>query len=594
MQVKTSKSDPIQINWIELGLGWGRIGMTLCPGKSQMDGISGVWERDLKTDLDDIRKWGAKHVFSLITQDEESDLQVLDLAEKIQALGMTAYRSDTTDGGVPGNAHGRPWLFNAENLIRNLSQGENILVHCKGGLGRSGAFVAGLLVENGIDPDEAISQVRQVRKGAIETTQQEQWVRDLGTVKHQEEMKEFSEGFGAEYTARMKLVFAQRDRYVSSFFDNWTGDLLKGAPAEIGVWSADATPSTLDRFRGCLLGGAIGDALGAAVEFMGIAEIRQKFGPNGITEYSPIYGRAGAITDDTQMTLFTAEGCIRSFTTFKRRGLSSPIRVINNSYKRWLITQGGNPDFGRIYEKTGTTGWLLDVKDLHSPRAPGMTCIGALESGNSVEDSKGCGGVMRVAPIGLFGATGKFNGSVYELGCDSAAITHGHPTGYISSGILAVIVYELATGSTIIDACMTALECVSDNVNAGEARSSVVLAMDLAKQSVPADEAISKLGAGWIAEEALAIGIYSALVAESFSHGIRTAVNHSGDSDSTGSITGQILGASLGVQAIDPEWLNGLELRDVIDVIAHDLYSITNDGVGASPPKSFFNKYPSN
>jgi len=95
------------------------------------------------------------------------------------------------------------------------------------------------------------------------------------------------------------------------------------------------------------------------------------------------------------------------------------------------------------------------------------------------------------------------------------------------------------------------------------------------------------LGAGWIAEEALAIGIYAALIAQSFSHGIRSAVNRSGDSDSTGSIASQILGASLGIHAIDPEWLNGLELRNVIDVIAHDLYSITNDDVGA-PPKVVF------
>ena len=100
MQVKTSKSDPIQINWIELGLGWGRIGMTLCPGKSQIDGISGVWERDLKTDLDDIRKWGAKHVFSLITQDEESDLQVLDLAEKTITFMFSKKMSIFNDSSV--------------------------------------------------------------------------------------------------------------------------------------------------------------------------------------------------------------------------------------------------------------------------------------------------------------------------------------------------------------------------------------------------------------------------------------------------------------------------------------------------------------
>ena len=101
-------------------------------------------------------------------------------------------------------------------------------------------------------------------------------------------------------------------------------------------------------------------------------------------------------------------------------------------------------------------------------------------------------------------------------------------------------------------------------------------------------------GGGWCAEEALAIGVYAALVGENFSDGIRIAVNHSGDSDSTGSIAGQILGATLGIQAIGMEWLNDLELRDELNMLAHDLYSLCNNKKGAQMPLSFRKRYPPN
>ena len=84
--------------------------------------------------------------------------------------------------------------------------------------------------------------------------------------------------------------------------------------------------------------------------------------------------------------------------------------------------------------------------------------------------------------------------------------------------------------------------------------------------------AIAALGRGWVADEALSIGLFCALTAQSFTHGVIQAVNHDGDSDSTGSIAGNLLGAMLGEQAIDPHWLDRLELRQVIMEIADDLY----------------------
>src|ERR1051325_7460020 len=94
------------------------------------------------------------------------------------------------------------------------------------------------------------------------------------------------------------------------------------------------------RVRGALLGGAIGDALGAPVEFMSWEKIQTRFGPAGILDFSPAYGRIGAITDDTQMTLFTAEGLMRAFIREQLKGICSVTSVVSHAYLRWLLTQG--------------------------------------------------------------------------------------------------------------------------------------------------------------------------------------------------------------------------------------------------------------
>ena len=116
------------------------------------------------------------------------------------------------------------------------------------------------------------------------------------------------------------------------------------------------------------------------------------------------------------------------------------------------------------------------------------------------------------------------------------------------------------------------------------------MAGNLAGSDLPPEEAIARLGQGWVAEQALAISIYCALVARNFRHGIILAVNHDGDSDSTGSIVGNILGAMQGVKAIPAKWLEPLELRDVITELAEDLYAFKDWGIGAYSPNEALNQ----
>jgi ADP-ribosylglycohydrolase len=336
-----------------------------------------------------------------------------------------------------------------------------------------------------------------------------------------------------------------------------------------------------ERYRGCLLGGAVGDALGAGVEFASLAEIRRRHGPAGVTGYVPVYGRLGAITDDTQMTLFTAEGLLRD----QRRPPAGrdPVAAIWRAYRRWLTTQDERPA-----PAASAGGWLNSQQFLHARRAPGTTCLGALWAGQPgtllqrLNDSKGCGGVMRVAPIGLA------DGDPFTLGCQAAALTHGHPSGYYAAGALAVMIRELVRGAGLRAAVAAALAALSrGQPDSAEviARLKEALAASSAGPASPAT--IASLGGGWTGEEALAIAMHCALTTTGFRSGVLAAVNHGGDSDSTGAICGNLLGASLGHAAIDADLLGDLEGRDVITQVADDLHAVFALG---QPPRA--ERYP--
>jgi len=345
--------------------------------------------------------------------------------------------------------------------------------------------------------------------------------------------------------------------------------------------------STRDRFHGCLLAGAVGDALGAPVEFMSRGEILRRFGPDGITTYAPAFGGIGRITDDTQLTLFTAEGLLRAWVRLSFEGISAVPGVTRNAYLRWLRTQDEAPA-EVIVEAAGRDGWLIQQPELHSRRAPGATCLQALRAlessdGEVRNDSKGCGGVMRVAPVGLFlwmPDIPQAPQHVFRLAADLAGLTHGHPTGQLSAGVLAVLVLSLTCDAGLDSALATAKAILVRYPAHEETLAAIDEAEALARSDLPREAAIARLGQGWVAEEALAISIYCALVARSLRDGIILAVNHDGDSDSTGAITGNLLGAMHGAGAIPGEWLEPLELRNVIMDIADDLYDYRDWDIG--------------
>lgn len=361
------------------------------------------------------------------------------------------------------------------------------------------------------------------------------------------------------------------------------------------------------RYRGCLLAGAAGDAMGAHVEFMSLSQILTKFGEPGIRDYEVTYGHLGAITDDTQMTLYTAEGMLRAYTRMMDRGIGPSFRSVTAyAYLRWLYTQGIRSP---LLDPTTIDGWLSTHRSLFDRRAPGNTCLSALRIMTSIDekannDSKGCGAVMRAAPVGMLMAHWLHGderqarvAETFSIGCDIAVITHGHPSGYLTAGVLAVLVALLLKGDCLDVALDEALTELCRYPGHEETLRAIEAARALARTRPGERTALTTLGEGWVAEEALAMSVYCALSAPDIESGIVLAVNHSGDSDSTGSITGNLLGAMHGEAGIPERWLDQMELREVIGAVADDLASVCDwdldfYGEDSTQADFYYKRYP--
>jgi ADP-ribosylglycohydrolase len=330
-----------------------------------------------------------------------------------------------------------------------------------------------------------------------------------------------------------------------------------------------------DRVRGALLGGAIGDALGWPIEFRQLDQIRADHGSGGITDFlpGPNPDAPQQITDDTQMTLFTAEGLLRL-----APGVD-PVPVLARAYVRWLRTQreqgpGPAPD-----------GWLASRPFLYARRSPGQACMNGLglqeqqyrppaplgRPGPVNPDSKGCGAVMRSAPFGLAGFGPDL---AFTFAARCAQLTHGHLTGYLAAGAFAALIDRIMGGVQLRHAVHQTIAQLTGGPGAEETVRAMQLALSVAEEGEPSSERVEQVGEGWIAEECLAIAVYCALVAEQTADprgALLLSVNHSGDSDSTGAAAGNLIGAIHGLSALPLAWAGRLEGRDELIQVADDL-----------------------
>ena len=382
-----------------------------------------------------------------------------------------------------------------------------------------------------------------------------------------------------------------------------------------------------DSIRGCLMAGAVGDALGYPVEFMSRSQILTQYGEKGITQFKLARDGKAWVSDDTQMTLFTACGMLMGITRGFMRGIGGiPENYVDGAYLDWYYTQ---MDIKRKIPEMGIHyTWIRDLPELAHRRAPGHTCLSACESLLNLKpvqnNSKGCGGIMRVSPMALLAAGYKSRNegfynipSMDEAGAKIAEVTHKHPLAFLPAAMLTHLLYKLVC----MDAKQAkqeiralALETISslDAIYVGQYAKHKRFLADLTRKAVTLAgnhftdvENIKQLGEGWTGDEAWAIALYCAVRhIDSMKEAIIAAVNHDGDSDSTGSICGNIMGAIYGYETIKRQHLfcppgkdieKTLELSHITLALADDLYTscIINefDPIDTPEKKQWYERY---
>ncbi|MEU8120004.1 ADP-ribosylglycohydrolase family protein [Spirillospora sp. NPDC049024] len=357
-----------------------------------------------------------------------------------------------------------------------------------------------------------------------------------------------------------------------------------------------------DRMLGCLFGGAVGDALGRPVEGMSLAEIRAAYGPAGVTGLP----RRAEIGEATQLSLVTAQAGVQASIRARARGIGGAyFGLVQANYIEWLRVQGEPmPE-----QHLNTGGPAQRDPAVTAPRGAGRTTLAALRMAAArgkpghplgrvdepVNDSKGCAGTVRAAPCG-FGYPDP--GAVFTRGQGVAALTHGHPSGHLPAGTLAVAVSALVNGATLVDALGGAMAELRKHAGHEETAAALEEALELPRggPAFQAPERLESLGRGFTGPEALAIAVHAALVAEAVGgypleivpRGLLLAVNHSGDSDSTGAICGNLLGARYGARAVPEHWRAGVEAAGIITALAEG----SAVEFGARPPADSYGEPP--
>lgn len=341
---------------------------------------------------------------------------------------------------------------------------------------------------------------------------------------------------------------------------------------------------TQDNYTGCLVGGAIGDAMGNPVEFQTMDKIVETYGRKGITDFLLDKNGIAKFTEDTQLTMFTADGVIKSAIKTGNDESMPDMRDIYASYQDWLKTQKGK-------FKPTQNGWISNIEDLHSKRGYRLMCTEALETGfpGSMEFpinySKSADGIMRTAPIGL--KLYKNPELAFEAGARCAALTNGSPSAYLPAGLYAAIIANIVQGKEMNDAVDDSVKILKKYRGHEDTLKLIENARKLADSHVIEKTAIKRIGVGWNADEAIAVGVYCALKSpEDYKRAVLAAVNHDGASDTTAGIAGGLVGTYVGELKIPDEWKYRVELCSELDELSRDLFK------NASEIENANEKYP--
>jgi ADP-ribosylglycohydrolase/protein-tyrosine phosphatase len=442
---------------------------------------------------------GVRRVFDLTEAGELRPYDTL-LASVAASNGVEVVheRISMPDSSAPAVSRMRTIL---ESITHTIARGEAAFVHCRGGVGRTGTVVGCYLVQEGTSGVEALAMV-----DALFRTMSPEKVRRFPG--------------GSPQTARQRELIRSWNRRART--------------------SATPTPTLVAQVRGCLLGGAAGDALR----------------PGGVLE---------RISNDTQLTLFTAEGLLRSITRERLRGTTDESIALQHAYHRWLQSQG----LGEAAGHHDAQGWLGSVPALIERRAPERDRMGT--------------SVMRSAPAGLF--ADYFPEHAFHVGRLVHEAMNADASGAPASGAFAMIIRQLLDGERLTDAAADAAARLRDEPGGAQAALTLDAALDRWRANSlhgggNADHraALAAIGTGWRLDEALAMGLYAALAQpDSFEDAVSLAIAHGGNTEATGSIAGHLIGVIGGEDAIPDRWRAELELASEIREVADDVVAVYRD-----------------
>ncbi|MGW0516523.1 ADP-ribosylglycohydrolase family protein [Crossiella sp. NPDC003009] len=338
--------------------------------------------------------------------------------------------------------------------------------------------------------------------------------------------------------------------------------------AETGLPGGDRLGRARQAVIGCFAGQAIGGAVGAGVQFESLESFAAAHGDAFTGEYPPAFGGAGRITADTQLSLFVLDGLIRAHFRRRRTGAADPLPEVEAALRRWLRTQ--QPDVG------GADGWFPARPALAAKRWPDRTTLDVLTTGRfgsierPVTDSAESGVLPRAAAAALWSAAEE---QVFELGARIAALTHGHPSAYLSAGAYAVIVNRILRGIgnpvRAVDSAVRVLRRWPGHEPVSTALETAVDWFHQGEEAEVSAASVQELGEGLLAPEALAMAVRATLSDHRFEQVIARAVGHSGNSSTVGALTGGLYGVLFDFTATIPvPLLRDLELGEEIATLA--------------------------
>lgn len=512
-------------------------------------------EEVAKRKIEQMYHFGIRHFIDLT---EEGELRPY---AHLLPSDATHTRFPIKDCSAPTNIEGVQRLLQHIEELKKTN--DYVYVHCRSGVGRTGMIVACYISQELEEPD----------------------------VKHTlEVLREYYSKMPKSAYRNVPETKAQID-FIEQFIK--TDKTYKDKQAK----------RVADSIRGSMMAGAAGDALGYKVEFVNRRTILTRFGDQGITKFALDSNGKALISDDTQMSLFTANGILLGLTYGLMRGIGgSPEQYVALAYLDWYYTQTDRKHATPTND--WHTTWLRDLPEMAHRRAPGNTCLSACESLRRHEgvrnNSKGCGGIMRVAPIALLNAGCMSEGyrgysinRLAEAGGYIAECTHKHPLAFLPASLLTVLLYKVVPMTSeqvreeiddIVNDTVNILDHIYKDKYQSEKEYLKALtnkAVRLAHSDISDADAICELGEGWVAEETWAIALYCAIRhIDSVEDAIIAAVNHDGDSDSTGSVCGNIMGAIYGYKHIKAHNIfcpdgtkleETLELSKIILALADDL-----------------------